>query len=369
MFFAITSIFEDFNVDLEKSYNEDFSISGIQLSNYIDLTGNRIYIVDEWEDVWPYNSYNYLVGPNNKTWAEAAATEEWCSGSGTWNDPYIIENVYIDCQNEGSGIYISLSNVSFIIRNCYIENSGQGEFNTGISLVHVRNGQVINNNISFTEHAIWLSKSYNNTISDNRMLANHNRFECGGKVVKLVESHNNTISRNRSKNHYDGIVIWEGEFNIITENFIETNIFGHFPDTGLFLYKSNYSTISYNLFAGDYATYYDPTADSMINVLGGFGNVIENNFNEESNNANLSTSSDTNILRLGGIDSFFVLSDCYHNYVYGNGIYLPEAPTNLIIIGYVLYVLIGLLGLVSIAYLIFRWKKKSTSEINFKFWK
>ncbi|GAH36107.1 unnamed protein product, partial [marine sediment metagenome] len=31
-----------------------------------------------------------------QNWASTAASEPWCSGSGIWTDPYIIQNVTID---------------------------------------------------------------------------------------------------------------------------------------------------------------------------------------------------------------------------------------------------------------------------------
>ena len=45
-----------------------------------------------------------------KNWAITAATEPWCSGSGIWSDPFIIENVTINGQNSGSCITIYDSN-------------------------------------------------------------------------------------------------------------------------------------------------------------------------------------------------------------------------------------------------------------------
>ena len=45
-------------------------------------------------------------------WATVNSTYDWCNGSGTWNEPYIIENVTIDGQSSGSCIEIKNSTIS-----------------------------------------------------------------------------------------------------------------------------------------------------------------------------------------------------------------------------------------------------------------
>ena len=55
----------------------------------------------------------------NLNWTNANNTE-WCSGSGTWGDPYLIENMVINASDSpiGCGIFIENSiNVYFTIRN------------------------------------------------------------------------------------------------------------------------------------------------------------------------------------------------------------------------------------------------------------
>ena len=73
----------------------------------------------------------------NNNWSNARDTGI-CSGSGIYSDPYVIEDLIIDCGGSGSGIFIENSKISyFIIRNCTIYNSGDGYisgqiFNAGI---------------------------------------------------------------------------------------------------------------------------------------------------------------------------------------------------------------------------------------------
>ena len=57
--------------------------------------------------------------PESITWAEAA-DEDWCNGTGTLNDPYIIENVQFNAQTSPFGIALAITpsilNCHFIIR-------------------------------------------------------------------------------------------------------------------------------------------------------------------------------------------------------------------------------------------------------------
>ena len=89
--------------------HDRFRNNKLQSSYYWDLTGFPIFIDDD------DPSYN---------WAITAATKDWCSGSGTWIDPYLIENVTINGQNSGSCIFIRGSSVFFVIKNCSLSNSG-----------------------------------------------------------------------------------------------------------------------------------------------------------------------------------------------------------------------------------------------------
>ena len=58
------------------------------------------------------------TGAGDYTWAQAAA-EDWCYGSGTWSNPYIIENVIIDAGSSGNCLEIRNSNVFFKINQNY----------------------------------------------------------------------------------------------------------------------------------------------------------------------------------------------------------------------------------------------------------
>lgn len=64
--------------------------------------------------------FSKISGPisitSNSGWANAAVTGI-CTGSGTYSDPYVIEDLVIESGGSGAGIWISSSNVYFKIEN------------------------------------------------------------------------------------------------------------------------------------------------------------------------------------------------------------------------------------------------------------
>ena len=174
----------------------------INLITYIDLTGTPIFIDDA--------NVNY-------NWQKTAKDNEWCSGSGTWIDPYIIEYVIIDGQNSDNCIYIANSHVNFIIRGCILNNSGSS--NSGIKLVSTHNGSIINNFINYNGYGISFDTSNDNIIEGNIF----NAFQTS--AIYLYNSDNNLIFQNRiNESNYAGIYLIDGsDSNIISGNNI-TNI-------------------------------------------------------------------------------------------------------------------------------------------------
>jgi len=100
-----------------------------------------------------------------------ASNKEWCSGSGTWGDPYVIENMIINASGSpiGCGIFIENSiNMYFTIKNVTIF-----ETTNGIKLENTNKGTVIDNILSNNvESGIYAVNSVNNTISRNQLINN-----------------------------------------------------------------------------------------------------------------------------------------------------------------------------------------------------
>jgi len=149
-----------------------------------------------------------------------AANEPWCSGSGTENDPYIIENITINGDNSGSCLTIRDSNRYFIIRNCRFYGAGYpqtGTYPAGIKLYNAGHGKLIENDCNSNYIGIYLENSHGNQITENQA---NIAMDAG---IYLVDSNNNNIEKNIV---YDGY--WYGMFiigdnNIISENIVSGN--------------------------------------------------------------------------------------------------------------------------------------------------
>ena len=105
---------------------------------FLNFNGNNINLINKID--LKNNGYWNLTGSNifiddldpSRNWSYTASHYDWCSGSGTWTDPYIIENVTIDGQDAGNCIFIKNSVVPFIIRNCTLSRGIDGSTGGGI---------------------------------------------------------------------------------------------------------------------------------------------------------------------------------------------------------------------------------------------
>ncbi len=182
----------------------------------------------------PIHINGYISG----NWSAAKAAGI-CTGSGTYNDPYIIENFEIDGGGSGSGIIIENSDVYFKVENCTVINSGSQSNDAGIYLYNIDNGQLINNTCSNNNNYGILLDCYNNnnTISGNTVNSN----ALVGIYLNYC-SNNNTIFNNTcSNNRIFGIYLWYSNNNIISGNIANNN------GSGIHLAYSNNNTISRNI--------------------------------------------------------------------------------------------------------------------------
>jgi parallel beta-helix repeat protein len=154
-------------------------------------------------------SYKYA---RNWLWAE---NQPWCSGSGDILDPYVIQDVIIDCVGIGSGIFIENSeNVYFTIENCTVLNAEASGGNAGIKLNFANNGTIKDNNCTDNYVGIHLTHCENNTVMENDVINNN------GQGIILYQSINNTIKKNVvNGSRYYGIFLNGGSNNnTIVEN-------------------------------------------------------------------------------------------------------------------------------------------------------
>ncbi len=191
--------------------------SSINISTVWDLTGVSIQI-------------NNLEP--SKSWNKIASDNEWCFGNGTWNKPYIIENISINSLGLLNSIEIKNSNDFFIIRNSLLYNSSYNS----IALLNTTNGRIIYNNLSgLGSRGITFDYSNNNTMIGNIVTNN-------GYGIYLSNSRTNTFIQNKIKfNNYHGIYSYLSDNNTFLLNNISYNGFG-----GLFINGGDYNNISYN---------------------------------------------------------------------------------------------------------------------------
>jgi len=193
------------------------------------------------------------------TWSEAIS-QEWCSGAGTLEDPYILEFIKIDGLNSSSCLTIMNSEVIFIIRNSSFYNSGAGTFDAGIKLINVSRGLLIDNNCTHN-NGNGIALSYCEYIVITRNSINSNNIS----GIFLLYSDNNVISNNNETINYNllyGILLLFSDSNNITGNTINHNNYG------IFLQEANYNRVINNNF--NYNTI-------PIHVQSGEGNIIEEN--------------------------------------------------------------------------------------------
>ncbi|MFW9898970.1 MAG: NosD domain-containing protein, partial [Candidatus Thorarchaeota archaeon] len=177
----------------------------------------NIEISPKQSDYWSDVSFVHIDG----NWTETNSTYDWCSGSGTLNDPYVIKNVIINASGSNSGILINNSkNVYFIIKNCTIFDSGSLYGDAGIRLENTNNGTIINNNCSNNNFGILLYNSRNNSISLNNITFN----EYGIYLENNCD--NNTINGNKiiDNNVYGmNITTLNCSYNLIYNNNFTSN--------------------------------------------------------------------------------------------------------------------------------------------------
>lgn len=220
-------------------YFENKNKTRSRISGYWNLTVNPINII------------------GNSGWESLAATEDWCSGSGTWGDPYIIENVFIDGQGITShGIRVVFSDANFIIRNSIIINT---TVNGGISLQDVSNGILQNNTWSFNKNGIDLVRSNNITILENTAMNN----ELYGVHV-FFSSYNNLVLRNNASfNEMTGISIASSsDNNTVSENIVKEN-----QNTGIYLYNSSNNVVKDNQISDNFGFGISISTTSSNNIM------------------------------------------------------------------------------------------------------
>ncbi len=192
-------------------------------------------------------------------------------GNGTLNNPYVIEDLYIDyqeyVQEHPAAITISHTQVHFIIRDCMLEagigpTTPPGTGAEGIRLENVSNAYIDHCNLVLFSIGIQLRSASHSQITKNQI------SECEVGIDGL-EIENITFAGNELYLNYYGVLVTRCVNTQITSNIIRNNsITGIFP-----LEEAQNCVISNNMIFGHTFGEY-PAAITLWNCPGW---VIENN--------------------------------------------------------------------------------------------
>lgn len=136
-------------------------------------------------------------------------------GTGSVDDPYIIENFDIKPKDTPSGINIEYVTKHFIIRNCIIEPGGGWLGFRGINIWIVSDGiaKISNNSLKNCAQGIFIYESKEVTIEDNYV------FNCSDIGITVrEESDRCTISNNICENNVIGISLENSPNSLVNNN-------------------------------------------------------------------------------------------------------------------------------------------------------
>ena len=232
---------------------------------------------------------------NNWTAAKSAGI---CTGTGTYSEPYVIGDLVIDAGGSGSPIRIEHSDVYFIIENCTLSNSQLSYQNAGIHLNSVDNGRLIDNNCSSNYYGIYLSSSYNITISGNNVSDSLNN----GIYLTGSSTHNRITNNTVSHNNGNGIHIYQCDRNTVRDNIISNN------SDGIYSYSSKHLTVT-----GNEINHND--GDGLYNDYSDYITITGNRINDNAENG----------IYLYRTDNNNIIGNVINNNT-GDGIYFYNYP-------------------------------------------
>jgi parallel beta-helix repeat protein len=238
-------------------------------SDYINYTGPTIHY-------HTYMDFRIYVNDQdpNYNWSVWVQNYTWCTGSGSFSDPYVIEGLYINGGGFGGMVYIRYSSKFFIIRNNWFDFTGSREHDVGVLMHSAGNGTIKENIFTYNHVGLTFELStHNNTIVDNIIISDHSTAGTSRGVHISSGAHNNSVLRNKIRDCYSGIYIGNGDEIIIDGNYAENNIWPEdYTGHPIYLRETNNSQLLRNVLAGSFAS-----GTFEINQIDCSGNVVLNN--------------------------------------------------------------------------------------------
>jgi len=241
LFFTIIIYSTQFSLFDNNTNNVSYDLL-LKSNGFYNLTGSPIYI----DDTDP-----------NYNWSKTVVDNEWCTGSGTPLDPYIIEDIYINRTGiDTPSITIKNSKSYFIIRNCTIYRS------YGIYLKNVSHGNLIENYL-WRLYDIFSVGVGGDILSENCSDINFINNNIGLVWIMFFNSIGCTLENNTIVNTLT--YLYESNYMSIVNNDLSGT-------SRLFMGLSNNNLISGNSFVISNAA-----SDHKCMELGGYGNSVINN--------------------------------------------------------------------------------------------
>ncbi len=337
-------------------HNYTVNINIIENNNYENRDINQ-KIKNAWT-LSPFIIDDY--GNGDYTWSEAVS-QPWCSGAGTSNNPYIIDDIYINAAQYRCCLEIRNSNKYFIIKDSVFANAGIINGDAAVKFRNVDNGKMIESRCIANEKPGYPGRSYamillysnDNTIDDNDIYNNQHGI--------LIDdySNNNKISNNNIFDHSGtAITIEDGcDYNEVSHNTIDDNSWAMILDSdhntisrnevtrteflsGIHLDGSNYNYILGNTIK--YSKYNGLTLSSSSNNNTVADNLISSNAQSGQGGVGVSSSDNNtfinNTISTNYDDGFYLFrsdnNKVYNNTIknnFGYQIYINQAQDNLFV--------------------------------------
>lgn len=228
---------------------------------YINNTNTNIYSYDQnFVSLRPSGTYENItidaLSWNNWTWAES---QEWCSGQGTQQNPYIIQGHTLGVDTIHDGIKVSNSDdVYFTIRDCTVfwNDSIASSTESGISITNSTKGTIVTNTVHGISSCIRIVQSEDLNITENIVYTAmagiyftlSESCELEGNIVYstnngifLTYSENNILKNNTAYGNEYGIFFTYSYYNEVIGNTVDNNNVG-----GIKLMYSNSNNITDN---------------------------------------------------------------------------------------------------------------------------
>lgn len=266
------------------------------------------------------------TGGGDYTWKKASK-QWWCQGSGTSEDPYIIEYISINGEGSVSCLTIQNSNAYFIIKDCRFYNTEiiDGIGSAALVLYSVTNGKLINNYCYNNEYTgISVRNSEGIQVLENNCMENAWGIGLtGGFGTGLGSTSNTIVEKNVCiKNSQYGIVLWDNvENNNVTDNICSENLGGI-----LLAFNADNNNVSNNLCQENTGTAivlvdhveYNVVTENLCSQNGGVGIYLNNSANWNEISYNIATENNWGI----GVDwdSYHMIQTCYYNEIHHNTI-------------------------------------------------